>query len=194
MQEDIDTVVAEIISIVVEVSDTVVDTSSTEDAVSIVMLLTLLILRGVFLVLHKDMALLDVELLKVLQVVVMDKVVMSLILLVVTTVLLVLIGDGTTILPVVLGNIKIKAVADLLFILHIMRTCTTKAKKILTKDTKSNIMPMEENNTMMQNKSSITRKDRQDMKSSARQKPENRKKSRLWMLIGSMSLEFDIRH
>ena len=54
---------------------------------------------------------------QILQVMVVDKVVVSLILLVVTIMLPVLSGDGATILPVVLGDVKVKAVADLLFFL-----------------------------------------------------------------------------
>ena len=194
MQEDIDTVVAEIISIVVKVPATVVATSPTEDIEEIIMLPTVLIVRHVFLVLHKAVALLDVKLLKVLQVVVMDKVVVFPILLVVTIMLPVLSGDGTTILLVVLGDIQVKAVADLLVILHIMWTSTTKAKKILTMDMMSSIMPREKNSVTMWDKNSITRTDRQNIKSNTRQKLENRKKSKLWMLIGLMSLESDIRH
>ena len=93
-QEDMDMVVAELISVMVEVPATVVNTSPAEDVEEIITLLTLLILRCMFLALHKDVELLDVKLLKVLQVVVMDKVVVSLILLVVTIMLLVLSGDG----------------------------------------------------------------------------------------------------
>ena len=193
-QEDMDVVVAEIISIVVKVPATVVATSPTEDIEEIIMLPTVLIVRHVFLVLHKAVALLDVKLLKVLQVVVMDKVVVFPILLVVTIMLPVLSGDGTTILLVVLGDIQVKAMADLLVILHIMWTSTTKAKKILTMDMMSSIMPREKNSVTMWDKNSITRTDRQNIKSNTRQKLENRKKSKLWMLIGLMSLESDIRH
>ena len=126
---------------------------------------------------------------------VVDKVVVSRILLAVTTMLPVLSGDGATVLLVVLGDIKVKPVVDLLLILRIVQTSTTKAKKkTLTKGMKSSVMPTEKNNTATRNKNSITSKDRRNMKNSTRQKLENRKKSRLRMLIGSMSLEFDIRH
>ena len=108
-------VVVEIISVMGEVVATMVTDSPTEDMVEIVMLLTLLILWHVFLALHKDVALWDAELLKVLQVVVVDKVVMLFTLLVVLIMLLDLSGDGVTILPVVIGDVKVKvkAVGDL---------------------------------------------------------------------------------
>ena len=78
---DVDMEVAEIVSATVEVA-TVVNASSMEDVVVIIMLLTLLILLLVLLPLLKDMVLLGVEVLS-LQVVVMDKVVVLFTLLVV---------------------------------------------------------------------------------------------------------------
>ena len=71
-------VVAEIISVVVEVVATAVATSPTEDVVETIMLLTLLMLRRAFPALLKDVVLWDAVLLKVLQVVVVDKVVVFL--------------------------------------------------------------------------------------------------------------------
>ena len=147
------------------------------------------------LALQKDVAPLDDKLLKVLQVVVVDKVVVFIILQVAPTMLPVLSGDGVTILPAAIGDImvKVKAVADLLFILYIMRTSTVKAKKILTKDTKNSIMPMGKNSTATWNKNRIMRKDRWTIKSSTMRKPENRKKSSLRTPIGLMSSESDKR-
>ena len=182
-------------SIMVEVRAAVVTAGPAEDMVEIVMLLTLLILRRTFPVLRKGMALLDVGLLMVLQAVVMDKVVVSLILLVVLIVLLALNGDGVTILPVVIGDVKVKvkAVADLPHTLHNMQTSTTRAKKTLTKDTMNSVMPMGKNSTVVRNKNNTMRKDRQNMKNSTKGKLEDRKKSSHWMPIGLISLESDIR-
>ena len=137
-QEDVDVVVVEIISTVVEVVATAVATSPTEDMVEIIMLLTLLTLRCMLLALLKDVVLRDTVLLKVPQVVVV-----VLTLLVVPTMLPVLNGDGVTILLVVIGDIKakVKAMADLPCVLHIVWTSTTRVKKIPTKDTMNSITP-----------------------------------------------------
>ena len=192
---DVDVVVVEIVSIMVEVVAAVVATSPAEGVVEVIMLLTLLILRRAFLALHKDVVPWDAKLLEVLQVVVVDKVVVSLILLVVLIVLLALNGDGVTILPVVIGDVKVKvkAVADLPHTLHNMQTSTTRAKKTLTKDTMNSVMPMGKNSTVVRNKNNTMRKDRQNMKNSTKGKLEDRKKSSLRMPIGLISLESDIR-
>ena len=122
VQGDVDMVVTEIVSVVLEAPVKVVTASSMEDVVVIIMLITLLILRHMFLVLLKDVALLGIELLRVPQVMVVDKVVVQLIPPAVATVLPVLSGDGATVLPVMLGNVKVNAVADLLLIPHIAWT------------------------------------------------------------------------
>ena len=188
--EDMDVVVAEIVSVMAEVPVVVVDASPAEDMVVIIMLLTLLILKRVFLVLLKDVALLDVRLLKVLQVIVVDKVVMWLILLAVMTTLPVLSGDGRTILPVVIGDVKV--VVDLPFILPIVWTSARRVKVTLIKDTRNITTLMGKNSATMNNRNITARKVRQNKENSVMQKLENKKRNKLWTLIGLTHLASQI--
>ena len=59
---------------------------------------------------------------------------------------------------------------------------------------KSITMPTKKSSATMNNRNNIMRKVRQNKKSSARQKLENRMKSRLRMLIGLMNSASDIGH
>ena len=174
--EDVDVVVTEIISITVEVVPvTVVDTSPTEDVAVIVMLLTLLTLKLVLLPLLKDMVLPDVGVLNPLQVVVMDRVVVQFTPLVVTTVLPVLVGDGKAVVLIVC----IKAVVNLLLILHIVRTSTIRVKVTLTKNTKKTATLKEKNSIMKNSRTITTRKDKWKKENSVMRKLVSKKWNKL---------------
>ena len=190
--EDLDVVVAEIVSIAVEVVPAmVVNASPTEDVAVIVMLLTLLILKLMLLLLLKDVVLPDIQLLNLLQVVFADRVVMWLISLVVTTVLPFLSGDDRKILLVVIGDVKV--MVDPLLILLIMQTSTNRAKVTLTKDAQNITTPVEKNSTATNSRKLITRKVERKKKNSIMWKLVNKKWNRPRMLIGLMNLVSDIR-
>ena len=105
----------------------------------------------------------------------------------------VLSGDGATILPVVIGDVKVKVKAVANLPLRIVRTSATRAKEIPTRDATNSVTPVEKNITVARNKNSIARKDGWNTKNSTKQKLKDRNKSRIWMPIGLMSWESDIR-
>ena len=184
-------VVAEIISVVVEVVPaTVVDTSPTEDMVVIIMPLTLLILLLVLLPLLKDMVLPDGKLLNPLQVMVVDRVIVRFTPLAVTTMLPVLIGDGKA----VILTVCVMAAVDLLLMLLIMWTSAIRVKVTLTKNAKNTTTLKEKNCVTMNSRHITVRKDKLKEKTSVMQKLVNKKWNKLRTPIGLMNLASDIRH
>ena len=103
--------------------------------------------------------------------------------------LLVLIGDGRTILPVVIGDVKVAVEPPL-----IVRTSDARVKVTLIKDMKNITTLKEKNSTAMNSRNIIVRKVKWKKENSVMRKLENKKWNKLWMLIGLMNSVFHIRH
>ena len=63
----------------------------------------------------------------------------------------------------------------------------------LTKDVKNITTLKEKNSNTMNSRNIITMKVKWKKQNSIMQKPENKKRNKLWMVIGLMNLVFDIR-
>ena len=109
----------------------------------------------------------------------------------VTTVFPDLSEDGRTILLVVIGNVKVTV--DLPLILLITPASATRVKVTLTKDVKNIAMLKEKNSAAMNSRIIVMRKVKWKKENSVTQKPENKKRNKLHMLIGMMNLVSDIR-
>ena len=182
--EDMDVVVAEIVSVAVEVATAVVvDTSSAEDVAAIVMCLTLLVLLLMLLPLIKDMVLLNVNLLNLPQVMVVDRVLMWIVPLAVATILLVLSEDGKAMV------LSVKAAVHLLLF---MWASTVRVKVTRTKNAKNTATLKEKNSVVTNSRNIAARKDKLKEKTSVMQKAVIKKWNKLQMPIGLMNLASDI--